>query len=114
MRNYVLKDRLKDNRNSIIKDSCILAGGTLVAAAGVFGVVYFGRELIDFYQSGETLTFASRFAADWEEAKVGFSMIPVLFGGKAAFDGGRKLKDDASYRKVLKKELKDSERTYRK
>lgn len=109
-----MRNRLRDNKNDIIKDSCILAGGTIIALAGAFGVVYFGKELIDFYQSGETLTFASRFAADWEEAKVGFSMVPALFGGKMAFDGGCKLKDDVSYRKVLKKELKEGKRTYKK
>lgn len=107
MRNYVLKNRLKDNKKEIIKNACIFAAGSVVAVAGVFGVVHFGKELIDFYQSGETLTFASRFAADWEETKVGFSMIPVVIGGKVAFDGGKKLKDEVSYRKVLRKQINE-------
>lgn len=113
MRNYVLKDKLKDNQKAIIKDSCILAGGTIIALAGMFGVVYFGKELIDFYQSGETLTFATRFAADWEEAKVGFSAVPAFMGGMLSYNGGKKLKDDISYRKELKKEMNKG-RTYNK
>lgn len=111
MKNYVLKNKLKDNKNDIIKDSCILAGGAVVALAGVFGIVYFGKELIDFYQSGETLTFATRFAADWEEAKVGFSAVPTFIGGMISYNGGRKLKDDIVYRKELKKEM-NQRRTY--
>lgn len=104
-----LKERLDNNKKDIIKDSCIFAGGAVVAVAGVFGVIHFGKELIDFYQAGETLTFATRFAADWEEAKVGFSAVPAIIGGMVSFNSGRKLKDDIIYRKELKKE-----RTYKK
>lgn len=110
MKNYVLKNRLNDNKKDIIKDASIFAVGSVVAVAGVFGVIYFGKELVDFYQSEQTLTFASRFAADWEEAKIGFSMIPVIVGGKVAFNGGRMLKEDVSYRKVLKKEYDGDKR----
>lgn len=113
MSKYTLKNRLNDNKKDIIKDSCIFAGGALVTIAGVFGIIHFGKELIDFYQSGETLTFATRFAADWEEAKVGFAAIPSIIGGMVSYNSGKKLKDDISYRKVLKKELKE-ERTYKK
>lgn len=109
MGKYVLKERLNDNKKDIIKDSCIFAGGAVVAIAGVFGVIYFGKELIDFYQSGETLTFASRLAANWEEAKVGFSAVPAIVGGMVSYNSGKKLKEDISYRKELKKE-----RTYKK
>ncbi|MBQ3511236.1 MAG: hypothetical protein IJA30_02935 [Bacilli bacterium] len=112
MSKYTLKNRLNDNKKDIIKDACIFAGGTIVTIAGVFGVIHFGKELIDFYQSGETLTFATRFAADWEEAKVGFSAIPSIIGGMVSYNSGMKLKDDISYRKVLKKELKEERRTY--
>lgn len=113
MSNYKLQERLKDNKKDIIKDACIFAGGAVVTVAGVFGVIHFGKELIDFYQAGETLTFATRFAADWEEAKVGFSAIPSIIGGMVSYNSGKKLKDDVSYRKVLKKELKEK-RTYEK
>lgn len=114
VRNYVLTNKLNDNKKEIIKDACIFAAGTVAVVSGTFGVVYFGKELIDFYQSGETLTFASRFAADWQEAKVGFSAIPTIVGSKVAFDFGRKLKDAVSSRKVLIKKLKEEERTYKK
>lgn len=86
----------------------MLSGG-VVAIAGVFGVIYFGKDLIDFYQSGESLTFASRLAADWEEVKVGFSAVPAIVGGMVSYNSGKKLKDDIVYRKELKKE-----RTYKK
>ena len=108
--NYV-EDRIKRNirsaNKSIAKDVAIIAGGACAASVGVFGTVVFTKQLIDFYNSGEALTFQSRMLAEWNEGKIGFSLIPTMVGGVILYNKISSLKDNVQYRKRLKENLRN-------
>lgn len=100
------KDRnnidLKDNTKAIVKDVVALCSGAFFIGVGAYGAIQFGQELIDFYNSGEEFTLATKFAADWNEAKVALSLIPVVWGGYGSYHTGKDLRNNLQYRKKLK------------
>ena len=99
---FELNEKLGKNKKAIIKDVFILGAGAVFIGVGTFGAIQFGQELIEYYNSGEQFTWATKFAADWNEAKVGLSLVPVAWGGIASFKAGKELRKDLQYRKTLK------------
>lgn len=107
--NYILKQKIKEVNKDIAKDVAILTGCVVAVGIGAFGTISFTKELIDFYNSGEKLTLATRFSADWYEAKVGFSIIPITIGGFVSSSKIPKLKENIQLKKNLKKKLQAQE-----
>lgn len=106
-RDYEIKSKIKNVNKDIARDAAFVAGGALVVGAGIFGTIVFTKQLIDFYNSGEIITFKAKLAADWNESKIGFSLIPVSAGGIFLYNRIPKLKDNIQYRKRLKDNLKN-------
>ena len=100
------KDRnnidLKDNTKAIVKDVVALCSGAFFIGVGAYGAIQFGQELIEFYNSGEEFTLATKYAADLKEMHVGISLIPVAWGGYASYHVIKDLRENLQYRKKLK------------
>lgn len=106
-RSKVINDKLKDTNRDIMKNSAIIVGCAAITMASAYGTIVLSQELLEFYNSGETLTLQSRFLGEWEEAKIGFAMIPGFVSGIGAVNKLKTLKENFQYKKSLKKELKN-------
>lgn len=103
----VIVDKLDNTNKELCKEGLILAGCAAITIASVYGTIHLSRELLDFYNSGLTLTLETRMLCSWEEAKVSLAIMPaavsgVVFGKRV--DGFQK---NLQYRKRLKDELKN-------
>lgn len=103
---FDLEREFSKNEKQIIKDAFIFGTGAIFVGVGVFGAIYFGQELLEFYNSGEHFTLVTEFPANCMEDYVGFCLIPVAYGGIASFKAGKGLLKELPYRKNLKNKMK--------
>ena len=103
----LIRERLDETNKELYKDSLVFAGCAAVTIASVYGTIHLSRELLDFYDSGLTLSLETRMLASWEEAKVSLAIIPAAISGFVIRDKCDNFQKNLQYRKRLKDELKN-------
>ncbi len=90
-KNYTLNDQV--NRE-ILKDSLMIGGSSILVGAGVYGVVTFDSNLIDYCNAGNFLNLKTVSLFRLHEVKFFSSFLPIAFGGNGIYKGAVKLKRD--------------------
>lgn len=104
--------QIEKNKNEITKDTALLAASAIAVGVGVLGVAVFGKEMLDFFDSNNLLTFSNFMTVKFQGMGVGVSMSATLAGITGAISKYKHLvstKKELNANKQTIKEIRESD-----